>query len=248
MAESLRGQGDLFVWAIKFSIKTRPVAEWIPLPPDLGIPPSMTFAGMREWPKNSEDTSKVLAQALGRLSETYLLVLFSESAKAYPDAKIFAFGRYIRLAPMISDMMLKTPAKELIADNWICLPIGEGDKAPSLHRIMLTAWESGTIPIFSEHLPHGDGNTAVCDSVINIPKNAGPADDDPAVGARAAWARLLSTCSQQPKEAMAVFAKEMSESVATTSEMARMPVRIYALRFRAGAHEVIHPVVVVISR
>lgn len=84
--------------------------------------------------------------------------------------------------------------------------------------------------------------------MIKIPKGATLVDGAPAGAARAAWAKLLSTCSQEPKESVAAFATEMAGLVATTSETARMPVRIYALRFRTGAQEVVHPVAVIISR
>lgn len=247
-ADALAGHGDLFVWGFSFALKTKSQTDLVPFPMKYLVPPFLKTVMFKEHPSSVEDARKALVNALR--NEAYVLVPFKdelEKDKRF-GTSLCVFGRRFRLAPRIAKFMLNAPANDLIAGKRICLPVGSHEKMPDLLHIMLTGWECGAIPVLLGHLRYSDEITAVCDSVIKMPKGARPADGDPAVATKAAWAKLLSTCSEEPKESVAVFAKEMAELVARASETIRTPVRIYALRFRAGAQEVVHPVVVVISR
>jgi hypothetical protein len=137
-------------------------------------------------------------------------------------------------------MMLDTPAKELITDNRICLPLGEGNRFPDVHHIMLAAWENGAIPVFSEALPHGDNVMSVCDSRVEVPKETAVSST-----IKELWAKLQSACHAAPRSSLSEFSMAM---VAAEGDDTRLSTRVYLLRFRAGAQEVVHPAVVVTAQ
>lgn len=248
--DALLEQGDLYVWGFNFALKTKPRTDLIPFPMKFLVPPFLKTVLLKKQPSSVSDARNTLVSMLR--NEAYVLVPFDDTMKEDKrfDTCLCVFGRRFRLAPRIAKFMLDTPAKDLIVSKRICLPVGNRDKAPDLLHIMLTSWENGAIPVLLGHLPYSKEVTAVCDSVTNVPKSTKSANSEGSttVSARAAWAKLLSTCSQGPKHSMAEFSNEMAELVSTAPETARMPVRVYVLRFRAGAQEVVHPVAVVTSR
>jgi tetratricopeptide (TPR) repeat protein len=247
-ANALAGHGDLCVWGFSFALKTKPQTDLIPFPMKYLVPPFLKMVKFKEHPSSVEVARKALVGALR--NEAYILVPFDEAMEKDPrfGTSLCVFGRYFRLAPRIAKFMLNTPTGELIASKRICLPVGSHEKTPDLLHVMLTGWECGAIPVLLGHLRYGDEIAAVCDSVVNVPSAVSPADGGTAAATKAAWAELLLTCSEKPKEATAAFSKEMAKLASTLSERERMSVRIYAVRFRAGSQEVVHPVAVVIAR
>ena len=145
----------------------------------------------------------------------YILVPFDRPVKRYPDTTMFAFGKHRRLAPKIEKMMLDTPAKKLIVQSRLCLPLGEGDVVPSMLHIMLVAHDNGMIPIFSDRLPIGNEIKAVCDNLVDMP-NPVPMRNGPnpiVVAAKNLWVRLLFSCQQSPQASLLEFSQGMTELV-----------------------------------
>jgi hypothetical protein len=138
--------------------------------------------------------------------------------------------------------MLDRSAKELLADGDICLPLAEGKMHPNLKRIVQVAVDTGAIPVFAQDLPNGGGISAICDSTLELPTGPGT----PAAPAKERWAELLSTCIDNPKSSLTVFGKNM-DALLSQETKDRIRVRVYMLRFQAGAESVPHPAIVVLS-
>jgi len=248
-ADILGFQSDLCAWGVNFALRTKPATELIPWPtdPDFCIPKHIVVAVFDKLPPAPDDQAKALVGLLR--DNAYVLVPFSGRLKEFPDTDIGMLGRHLRLAPMIVKMMLETPAKDLIANHRICLPLSERDEAPSLREIMPVAWENGMIPIVPEHLPHSDGIKAVCDCLVEIPNlTSGPDAAEPmASKVKSVWRSLLPSGDKAPQDLLSEFADGMAAQVPKQGGAPVIKARVFFLRFKAGAQEVAHPAVVLVS-
>ncbi len=239
----LREHGNLFVWGINFALKRKLASDWVPWSMALLIPKGMGMVAFRKLPEKVDPQKFLNAVGKAMGSEPYILVPFESPTKAFPDTRILAFGMQLRLPPMITRLMLDTPAQNLIAENKICLPLGERDDAPSLIHIMHVAWENGMIPILSERLPHSDEIKTVCDNLLDLPSNS----ESAASAAKELWVKFLSACQANPQPSLSEFSKEMSALTAKCGNENKLRVRIYLLRFQAGGKEIIHPAAVLVA-
>jgi hypothetical protein len=163
---------------------------------------------------------------------------FVKSTDSEPGVRPLLVGRKQTWGDLkVVKFMLGRPAKDLIADRIICLPLNEGEKHPNLKRSMGVAWENGAIPAFYERLPHSEDIDCVCDGRLELPA-------DPDTVGKELWQKLLSSCPEGPKSALASFAKEMG-SLCQVEAKERVQARIYVLRFRTGGQEIVHPAVVI---
>lgn len=242
-ANLLRGQGDLYVFGTAFVLQAEQQTELVPWSPDVLIPPHLKLAFFKGSSPDPAVAAKALVNALR--DETYLLVPFNATLPDFPDTELYAFGRHIRLPPTITGMMLDTPAEELISNRWISLPLGERDDAPTTHRTMLSAWENGMIPIFVGGLPDSEKVRVACDSFVDVPTAtpAAPGAEAFEPTAKGAWDKLVSTCRQGPQASLSEFSREMAALTVGPGRGGVLRVRVFALRFRAGNQEVIHPAV-----
>lgn len=207
------------------------------------VPKGMDMVFFKNQPErhSPQDFINALGKSMG--SKPYVLVPFDSPPKAFPDTKIVAYGRHLRLPPMITRLMLDTPAQDLIAENKICLPLGERDDAPSLIHIMHVACENGMIPILSERLPHSDEIKTVCDNLLDLPSDS----ESAASAAKELWVKFLSACQTSLQASLSEFSNEMSALTATDGNDNKLRIRIYLLRFQAGGKEIIHPAVVLVA-
>jgi tetratricopeptide (TPR) repeat protein len=243
VAETLRWHGDLFVWGISFAIRDKLFSDWIPWSMDLLIPKGMGMIAFKELPDNPDPQEFINAVGKAMGSDPYVLVPFSGPVKEFPDTKIMGFGKHRRLPPMIERLMLDTSAQQLIGENKICLPLGEGDEMASLHHVILVAWENGMIPVFQERLPHNDKIKAVFEGRLDLPSG----NESSASTLKELWMKLLSSCQDAPQKTLADFSKGVTALSASAGDGKSLRIKIYLLRFQAGNKEAIHPAAVLVS-
>jgi tetratricopeptide (TPR) repeat protein len=250
----LCAQGDLFVWGTNFALDTKPKPELIPVPKGFLYPAGITVvtpkrqsantAGDTNARKNlAPNETSVLVPVSNPKDKPYYLA-YLKGVDGFPDGSPFFAGKKYQLDPRIVKFMLGSLAKDMIADNCICLPLTEREAIPNLRRTMQVAWENGAIPVFSECLPHSDRISAVCDIMLQLP--AGHAGADACIAAKELWGKLLSSCSESPTSSLTTFKKEIA-ALLPTEPKDRIPVRIYLLRFLADSQEAVHPAIVIIE-
>jgi tRNA A-37 threonylcarbamoyl transferase component Bud32/tetratricopeptide (TPR) repeat protein len=245
-AAALLSQGDLFVFGPSFALQQQPQTELIPCGHDLLFPPhlSVAFLKRNDGDEESAPDPSAIAQAYVKLlrDQAYIGVPF-EDAPAGPGLSIL--GRHLRLPQAISDLMLDP---SMLSKKQVCLPVGSGsivldgreEKPPSLHHVMIGAWENGFMPLFLEQLPDV-GDVKV---VASTPVTIGCVTADRAGATKNEWMRLLNDCPVTPREALQRFRDYWAELNATLGSELGIRMTAYALRFRVGAVQTTYAAVV----
>lgn len=251
MKTVLGAQGDLYLWGTNFSLNSKNKPEFIPVPDNFLYPAGTTVVipetqEVKQTGKNGAINRKakrgdtILEPVTEKRKKPYWLC-YLRDMEGYPDGTPFFVGEKTRLDERIVRYMLGAASRNVVEEKSLCLPLTERGGTPNLRHTMQVAWEIAAIPVFRERLPYNDDVAAVCDTVLEVPKDV----EAPITAAKELWARLLSSCTDNPQLSLTSFTNGMTE-MCGTEKKDRQVVRAYILRFHAGSQEeVLHPAVVV---
>jgi tetratricopeptide (TPR) repeat protein len=235
--------GDLFVFAPTFSIERRSRIEFIPFPDDIRFPAGLVFAGVRKSDRDGEvDRESVLKAYAEILREHTYVVVGGDPSKGFRFA---ALGRYWRMPAHVVEMMLDS---SFPPGDRVYLPVNpEGrrtnESSPDvadLKRVMQTAWENGLIPVLVDQLPDADEVNAVANTRVFL----GLCGAEHRSAVRLTWKMLLRDTHKSPRDALAAFSDAWLEIDGLRDQRSgAVSAIVYALKFRAGAEEVVHPAV-----
>jgi tetratricopeptide (TPR) repeat protein len=247
--DALGNYGDLFVWGVNFSLKAKSLrgingVEQVPVPENYLFPGGTTLVTPKQdepSPRGKRRQSDLLGPQRETKPESYYLAFMKSDNDPGGVAPFFVGRKQVWRDTRVPKFMLGRSAAELIEQRAICLPLSESDKAPTLLRSLHVARANSAIPIFLGRLPASSGVASICDCTFALPTK--PNFLSPQT--RGCWERLVDSCAATPKLSLNELVREMSGLTETTGD--QLTVRAYALRFRDGENDVIHPAMVILD-
>jgi tetratricopeptide (TPR) repeat protein len=191
------------------------------------------------WGTNFSLQTKEPKSPAGLEHKPYYLAFMKKADDPRGIGPFFVGKRQIWRDLKVVKFMLGSPERDWSNGKTICLPLGERGLMPNLKRILQVASENTAIPVFAGELPHYQGVSSVCDSVLELQIGG-------AAGAKDLWGELLSACSDNPRPSLTRFTRGMAGLLDNDSRE-RLPVRVYLFRFMSGDRELVYPAVVVMK-